>query len=128
MSITVHYENENGEEIEMALPSKKEVCHECDGGGYVLCEGMRGHAYSAEEFMESFDDEEDRGEYFTRGGKYDQQCDVCHGQNVVDVIDEEHLNSAQKEFYEAFQQYENERLQSEADDRHTMRAECGYQD
>jgi len=128
MSIELTYINDEGEEITMSLPSVKEVCHECNGEGYVLREGLRGHAYSAEEFYESFDDEEDREAYFTRGGKYDEQCHVCHGKNVVDVVDEEHLNSAQKEFYEAFQEYENDRLQSEADDRRTMRMECGWRD
>lgn len=80
--------NEEGEEIEIQLPCKKEVCPECDGEGHVLCEGMRGHAYSAEEFAESFDSEEAE-EYFRPGGRYDVQCPECHGKNVVDVVDEE---------------------------------------
>jgi hypothetical protein len=127
MTIELKYENDEGEEITMSFPSLKQVCHECHGEGFILCEGMRGYAYSSEEFAEAFDDE-DREEYCRRGGMYDQQCDVCHGRNVVDVVDESKLSPEQKEFYEAFQAYENKRLQWETWDRQTMRAECGYRD
>lgn len=125
--ITVRYENDDGEEIALTFPSVMQVCSECQGEGYVLCEGMRGHAYSAEEFAESFDEEEAR-EYFTRGGMYDQVCPVCKGKNVIAEIDEETLTAVQKLEYEEFCQYEERRLQSEAEDRATMRAEYGYRE
>lgn len=101
------YENEAGEEVTVTFPTYKEVCHECDGHGTHLCEGMKGAAYTAEEFAESFDDE-DRQEYFRHGGKYDVTCTVCHGKNVVDEIDEEQCqnNPELKEALEAY--YENE--------------------
>lgn len=127
MSIKITIENDDGEEETMSLPAKMEVCPECQGSGFVLCEGMRGHAYSAEEFAESFDEEEAQ-EYFTRGGMYDTQCDHCHGQNVVPVVEEDRLTPAQKEFYQTYLDQESSKARMDAEDRATMRAECGYRD
>ena len=100
-----------------------EVCSECDGHGFVLAEGMRGYAYSAEEFNESFSEDEDREAYFTRGGKYDQQCPVCHGKNVVPVIDEEHIPDDLKAQFEEFEKADERRARYEAEDRATSRME-----
>lgn len=86
MTITFTIEDEDGVEQEYTLPSKKEVCYDCQGEGFVLNESMRDHAYTPEEFMEEFD-EEGRSQYFRRGGIYDVQCPTCKGANVVDVID-----------------------------------------
>lgn len=82
------YTDDDGEEgeIELSLPGKFEVCPGCDGHGTRLCDGMRGHAYTAEEFYESFDDEQAE-EYFRRGGRYDVTCDECSGARVVLVVD-----------------------------------------
>jgi RecJ-like exonuclease len=80
-------ENDDGEEIEHELPAKFEVCPGCEGHGTRLCEGMRGHAYTVEEFNETFDEEE-REAYFTRGSHYDVTCEECHGKRVVAVPDE----------------------------------------
>jgi hypothetical protein len=81
-------ENEEGEEITHELPSKKQVCSKCHGEGTHLNPSIGEHAYSAEEFEREFDDEE-REEYFTRGGMYDVQCIKCNGRNVEEVVDEE---------------------------------------
>ncbi len=124
-TMEVMFENDEGEEITLTLPSKKEVCSECDGSGYVLRGGLRGAAFSREEFEEEFSDEEDREAYFTRGGKYDETCDHCHGKNVVDVVDEEHIPADKKADYEAWLESDNARKQDEADDRRTMRQEDG---
>lgn len=87
-SITVTLLSDDGEEEEFKLPATKEVCHDCDGHGKVLHEAIRNHAYTPEEFNESFDDEE-REQYFKRGGMYDVTCPTCKGSNVTDEIDEE---------------------------------------
>lgn len=123
--IEVSYENDEGEEVTESLPSKKEVCPECDGDGYVLRGGMRGYAYSAEEFAESFDEEE-AAEYFKRGGRYDEVCDCCHGKNVVAVVDESRLTEDQKVIFQAWTESQEEKARSEAEDRATRRGECGY--
>lgn len=81
------YEEEN--EILVQFPCKKEVCPTCEGEGFVLRGGLRGAVFSAEEFYEVFEDEEDRAEYFRPGGRYDEPCDTCQGRNVVSVVDEE---------------------------------------
>lgn len=113
-TIECTYENEDGEEVVLTLPAKMEVCDDCGGHGYVLREGMRGHAYSAEEFAEAFDDE-DREEYFRRGGKYDTVCPTCQGRNVVPVVNESRLTPEQKLQYQEYQEYQAEmdRIDSE---------------
>jgi hypothetical protein len=113
-TIDCTYENEEGEEVVFTLPAKMEVCGECGGHGYVLREGMRGHAYSMEEFLEAFD-EEDQEEYFRRGGKYDQVCPCYHGKNVVPVVNESALTPDQKLQYQEYQEHQSEmdRIDSE---------------
>jgi len=84
----------NGEEIE--VPATWEVCPDCSGKGTELCGGMKGYAYSAEEFNECFD-EEDRAEYFKTGGKYDVPCSCCKGRTTVLAPDWELMNDPELE-------------------------------
>ena len=121
-TITVTYITDRGEEIVLDLPAKNEVCHDCDGEGYVLCEGMRGYAYSAEEFCESFDAEE-RAEYFRPGGRYDVVCPTCKGKNVIAVVDEDNIPDSLKAQYEAYSEYAEEVARIDACDRATVAAE-----
>ena len=123
--ITLTWNDEDGDEISHVFPAVNEVCEECEGFGYVLCEGLRNHAFSREEFEETFDDPEDREAYFTRGGKYDQQCPVCHGSKVVLVVDEEHLSDEQKTLYASYQQHDAQRARWDAEDKATYRMESG---
>jgi RecJ-like exonuclease len=124
LQLTVETE-EDEQEQEHALPAKNEVCPDCEGEGYVLCEGMRGYAYSAEEFAESFDDEE-AAEYCKRGGRYDVACPTCGGQRVVPVVDEARLAPEQRAIFAAWQEQEKRRARDRAEDLATMRAEDGY--
>jgi RecJ-like exonuclease len=123
MDIEVTYLDTSGDEHTIELPAKMEVCHECGGTGSVLCEGMREHAYSAEEFAESFDDEE-ASEYFKAGGRYDVTCHVCKGKNVVKVIDHEKVLPESKEEYEAYLKYQDEVRQSRIDEAYERRYCC----
>lgn len=120
----VKYIDDEGDEIELTLPSKKEVCHACDGHGTVLCEGMRGHAYTMSEFQEEFDDEE-QAEYFKRGGRYDVVCPECNGQNVIDIPDVDAMSATVRAQFEEYCKYENERAQLELYERAERRAERG---
>lgn len=95
---TLHVEPETEEEANdpsfeeertITLPVKFEVCGRCDGHGSHLTPSIGEHAYSVEEFYESFDDEEDRVEYFRRGGRYDVTCERCRGLRVEAVPDVE---------------------------------------
>jgi len=128
MAITIQLFDSEGCEEQISLPSKKEVCPECGGEGYTLREGMRGIAYTPEEFNEAFFEEEDRQEYFTRGGKYDQVCSYCKGKNVVDVPDPEQMTEEQKVQFEQWEKDQAELARSRAEDRHTMRMESGCWD
>lgn len=86
MVIAFTYVNDLGEEVETELPAKHDVCSRCQGHGTHLRTAIGEHAYTREEFEESFDDEE-AAEYFKRGGRYDVTCEECGGKNVVLVID-----------------------------------------
>src|SRR3954471_21354083 len=92
-TISFTYEDDDGEEIEASLPAKMEVCYRCSGHGSHLHPAIGEHAYSVEEFYESFSEPEDREEYFRHGGIYDVACEVCHGQNVIPVVDGEACHS-----------------------------------
>lgn len=74
-------------EMEMELPAKFDVCGRCEGHGTHMRPGMAEHAYTAEEFEDAFHDDEDRAEYFKRGGIYDVTCETCKGARVVAVVD-----------------------------------------
>lgn len=84
--------DDSGNEVEHMLPSKREVCSRCDGEGSHLTPSIGEHAYSQEEFEESFSTDEEKEDYFKRGGIYDVACEVCDGENVEDVVDEEHCD------------------------------------
>ena len=122
--INVTIENDDGEEEEYQLPSVMEVCHDCKGHGQVLNESMRNHAYTREEFEDSFDDEE-KEHYMTRGGMYDVQCPTCKGTNVIAVIDEEEVNRDHKlkEIFDKWEEWETEKAYVAECDREEGRME-----
>lgn len=126
-TITVKYykELEDGsqDEIILELPSKMEVCSNCDGNGYQLRDGLRGHAFAADEFRECFDEPEDRAEYFKPGGTYDEVCEECSGNNVTPYIDVGNIPEHQKEQYEEYCKYEEEQAYDDAMDRAERAAE-----
>lgn len=105
MSFDVTIENESGEEFTFVVPAKFQVCPRCQGHGYHLREAIGSYGYSREEFDEAFWDEEDRQEYFTRGGKYDVVCRTCNGARVEPVFDNQQIKrkaAYDKEFEENF--------------------------
>lgn len=117
---TITYYNNKGDEITEELPAKFEVCHKCDGHGTHLTPSIGNHAYSQEEFYESFETPEDRAEYFRRGGIYDVTCEVCKGKRVEQVIDENRCTTEeQKRILKEYKQH----LQNEAEWRAEERAE-----
>lgn len=99
--ITWTRQNDDGEEYETKIPAKYEVCSRCEGHGTHLTPSIGEHAYSQEEFEESFCDEEDREQYFRRGGIYDVRCEECSGKRVVLVPDWDHCPSDLRAEYEA---------------------------
>lgn len=88
-TITITLHSTSGAEYTHDWPATRVVCHDCDGDGVVLHDAIRHHAYSAEEFRESFDDDE-AAEYFKGGhGAYGVTCPTCHGARVLDELDED---------------------------------------
>lgn len=115
MSITLY--DEDGTETEHQLPSKMEVCPRCEGHGTHLTPSIGEHAYSAEEFYESFSEPEDREEYFKRGGIYDVTCYTCKGANVIQVVDEDAClrDEKLKSIFLSWQEQEEESAAFEAE-------------
>lgn len=86
MYIEFTHTDEDGNEITENIPAKYSVCSRCGGHGTHLNPSIGEHAYSLEEFDNEFSDEEKEA-YFTRGGMYDVNCIVCHGDRVERVPD-----------------------------------------
>lgn len=116
--------DDDGEETEHSLPAKMEVCSRCEGHGTHLNPSIGEHAYSAEEFAESFDDEEQE-EYFRHGGMYDVVCSECKGKNVVPIVNEDALNVEQKKIYDQWQEQEEDAAIDLRNDAYTRRMESG---
>ncbi len=124
MNITVKFYDAEGDEVSAVLPAKHVVCSRCEGHGTHLNPSIGNHAYTSEEFHDSFDDEEAE-EYFKRGGRYDVTCEVCKGKNVVLVVDEEACQSAmQKANLAAFSASEEETYQTNREWHDEMRMEA----
>lgn len=121
--VTLTLDNEDGSESTHELPAKFEVCFRCEGHGMHLNPSIGNHAYSAEEFYAEFD-EDDRREYFKRGGIYDVSCEVCKGQRVVPVVDETRLDAEQKRIHALWKEQEAERKRFDAEWRAEMRHEA----
>lgn len=94
---------------DLTLPTRKEVCHECNGEG-------QSSAYLGSFSREDLDNDPDFAEsYFA--GHYDRTCTVCNGLRVVDVVDEARLTPEElkawqdhcTEVRETRQMYEMER-------------------
>jgi hypothetical protein len=116
--------DDTGDELECEVPGKFEVCPRCEGHGTHLNPAIGEHAYTPEEFHESFDDDEAE-EYFRRGGIYDVTCEECGGARVVMVPDLERCNTEQRSWLEQHERDEEERARWDAADRRTMRMESG---
>lgn len=89
MLMTVSYEAD-GEEVSLWVPSRFEVCEECEGRGKV------DHpAFSNGFTMEELDEDPDfREDYFR--GHYDVVCPGCRGERVVMVPDVSQCSYNQK--------------------------------
>jgi hypothetical protein len=78
-------------EMESLLPRHYfawEICDRCRGEGTCLIDGLEGVAFTASEFDEAFDPEEQES-YF--GGGYDRACPDCAGTGKVLALDVEKL-------------------------------------
>jgi hypothetical protein len=122
--IELTWTNEDGDEVTHTFPSTNEVCERCEGYGTHLNSNIGSYGYSAEEFAESFPDDNlmgynPREEYFKRGGIYDVTCEECNGNKVVEVVDEDKLNEEQKKLFAKYEEYMEEKAADEAADLRT---------
>jgi RecJ-like exonuclease len=74
---------DEGDEVEVSLPAKYEVCSTCEGRGRHVNRAIDGNGLSREDFDEDPSFEE---AYFR--GDYDVVCEECGGKRVILVIDE----------------------------------------
>lgn len=122
-TLKVSYEDEDGNEVELDLPAHNVVCSRCDGDGTHVNPAIDGNGISAEEWYAEWDEDE-REAYMA--GRYDVQCEECHGQRVVLEVDEDLLTDEQKVAYAAYCEHERFRADEEYYDAMTARAERGY--
>lgn len=94
MEATVSYSDDEGEEQEIVLPCKYEVCPTCNGKGTHVNPSIDAHGLSAEDFAEDPDFKED---YFN--GVYDVICHGCGGKNVTPVADFDRFTKAQTKIW-----------------------------
>lgn len=99
-----------GEEDEMRLPTRNEVCWRCAGDGtHDAWEG----GMTASDIAEQDDDFIDR----YRAGAYSVPCSECNGKRVLAVLDEERATPEQLAAYEAHQRIEWEMAAEQAAER-----------
>lgn len=88
--------DENGDEHEIDLPVRMEVCPDCDGHGVHVSPSIDGNGIGASEFHEDPDFAE---AYFS--GQYDVRCEVCKGLRVVPVVDRANADKDDLALYDA---------------------------
>lgn len=97
---TFTIDNDEGEEIEVTLPVRFEVCSRCEGKGKHVDPAVDEGGISPEEFAEDPDFEEG---YFE--GRYDVTCHECDGLRVSEVVDEERVTDAQRPALDAYREH-----------------------
>lgn len=100
----------------LVLNAERILCPTCNGYGHHFRSDLDENA-----MVDSFrEDGDDDGYSAYRGGAFDQRCEQCNGNKVVD---EPIWNEAPKWVQECIGDwYENKRIDAEV-----YRAECGYQ-
>lgn len=95
-------------DVEIALPSKFDVCPVCEGKGTHVNPSIDAGGLTARDFD---DDPDFREDYL--GGRFDQTCNRCGGKRVVPVVDEDRCPPEDLEAY-----------YGKLDDDAAYRAEC----
>lgn len=90
-TVTHYVYDDEGEKVPVTFPAHYEVCDRCRGEGKHVNPSIDGHGISREEFDEDPEFEE---AYFA--GRYDVTCEVCKGERVVLVEDEDQFTDEQK--------------------------------
>lgn len=98
------YVDDDGNEEEVNLPTRYEVCSRCNGEGHHTNPSIDGNGITASEWAEW--DDEDKENYMS--GVYNVACYECSGKRVVKVVDESRLDNKLKAAYKKY--VEDERL------------------
>lgn len=113
--ITLEVETDEGDLVELVLPTKFDVCPRCRGTGSHVNPAIDGNGLTAEDFDEAGEDF--REDYMA--GVYDVACYECQGKRVVAVPDFDRLTEAEKILW-------RKHVQEEADDRAAIEAEIRF--
>ena len=107
---------------EMDFPAVNEVCDRCQGTGGHDPEAFSS-GFTSSEFAEMCDGDEDFEEnYFD--GRYDVVCTVCHGKNVVAVVDESRLTESERKAYQRHLDYQSDLADMRAEEAAERRMGC----
>jgi hypothetical protein len=106
----VSYIDDEGDEIQVALPVNYEVCHQCRGKGTVV------HPDVSVVTPEEFEADPDFHEAYMEG-RYDVKCPTCSGQRVTAAFVEGAMNKEEKKHYKRFMKAVREVEESLADER-----------
>lgn len=117
------FDYEAGDDSEIELPAKFEVCSRCDGKGTHVNPAIDGNGLTHEDFDEAGDDF--REDYLA--GAYDVSCELCKGKRVVAVFDRKRATPEQRR---AFDRHQRASAEADADEqserRYFERAERGF--
>ena len=105
-----------GDEVELDLPAKFELCPRCRGVGSHVNPAVDGQGISQEDFDQ---DPDFRESYFA--GVYDVACHRCQGEKVVKVLDRDRATKAERIL---FDKNERELADLAAEEEAERRAGC----
>jgi hypothetical protein len=98
MKPTLYTTDSAGEEVEIELPFRWEICSRCEGcgtdrGASVECDGG---GFTSSEWAEQDDDFKE--DYLA--GRYDKPCANCCGTGKVQVVNYEKMTKAQRKLWD----------------------------
>ena len=111
--------DEDGDEIQVCVPGRYEVCTRCHGVGKHDHPAFS-NGFTSEDMAEDPDFAE---EY--KAGRYDVECSKCHGKRVVCVPDTDRLTREQKSKLREHRATVAELARDEASERHLRMLESG---
>ena len=123
-TIAIVIYNDDDEEVEHQLPAKNEVCDRCEGYGTHTNPNIDGNGITQSEMSEIlYEDPGFLDAYIS--GVYDVTCEECHGNKVVQVVDEDLCSTEQKDLFQQWAEQEGARYTADAADRAYQRMESG---
>jgi RecJ-like exonuclease len=110
----------DGDELEISLPARFEVCPTCEGKGSHVNRAIDGNGLTREDF----DQDPDFAEGYFRGD-YDVRCEKCKGARVVAVVDGKRLTPEQRRQLKKHEECEAAMARDDASERWLRMAESG---